>query len=254
MCVEVTAMRWAINFAAVALMAQTVVTAEASMMFIRSVPEEGVWAEWKIESELTSAGVAPRMRLTAGNTFERDGRRFQNIELTGVWEDGGKPVDLKARYEVDLSRLKKGGVPEDAVRVVTAYKKEADDFKEIAPDDPYMAAYRVMFFQLRDVAIQEETVHIAEPASLRGYDLRILTAEANTRHWGSGQAPRSKFKAWVGDEVPFGAAKWETTTVFRASGETVTITITATLEKHGKGAPEQPSLQPSREQPTRKSP
>ncbi len=116
---------------------------KASMAFFRSMPDEGTWAEWRLESTLPfSKGVEPKVRLEAGKLTERDGRRLQVLEFSSTWEDDGKPVKLKATYEVDLATLEKNGYPHGAARLVQAYGESQGALKPLDAKDPRIAVWR----------------------------------------------------------------------------------------------------------------
>jgi hypothetical protein len=223
------------------------VTSEASMVFFRSVPVEGVWAEWTIESNLQSEGVQLRVRLTAGGVVERDGQRCQEISLIGTWEDDGKPVPINARYEVDLEKLKKAGFPRGATRLIAAYKKNGETLQKIGEDDPLRVFYECILLRLGSSSVAKETVKLNTPAHLEKYDLHVLSAKTDTPHLGNaGRA--SSFTAWVAEEVPFGVAKWQMKTQVGFGRDGTEIEMTATLTSTGRTTAGSESLQ----EPTRR--
>jgi len=216
---------------------------KASMAFFRSMPDEGTWAEWRLESSIPfSKGVEPKVRLEAGKVTERDGRRLQVLEFSGTWEDDGKPVKFKGTYEVDLATLEKNGCPHGAVRRVQAYGESQGELKPLDAKDPRIAMYDCAMIELTSIAIEPDSVHLSEPARLKAFDLRLLKAKAKTPFFGEGDAPLSDFQAWVGAAVPFGVAKWTMTTTFAGDAPTV-VKLTATLVDSGRAcsAPTQPA-------------
>jgi hypothetical protein len=207
--------------------------AEASLAFLRSMPSEGTWAEWKIECPgLYSPDIETKIRLTAGPVIEREGKRFQTLDVSGMWIQVDEPAPLKARYEVDLDRLQKDGHARAAARVLEAWFPEKTGLRKLSANDREMMVYRVMMIAISDANAADTPVGLKEePAA--NYELRLLQGKASTGHWGDGDVPKSQFKAWIGDKVPFGVAKWEITT--KMGGEH--FTMTSTLKATGRAAP-----------------
>jgi hypothetical protein len=210
----------------------------ASLVFFRTIPPEGTWAEWQIKSDQASPDNVAKIRLTAGKVIEREQRRYQILELAGVFEAGEKPFKLKASYEVGLDGLKEKGYPSGDAHILTAYKETDGEMQAIKAGDPMLALYEVMFCMLSDVRIDSQTVRLSDPEGLRKCEFKLLKAKVNTKHAGSGQAPTSNFEAWTSDEVPFGVAKWvmKTKLPMDRIGEHIVVVQTATLIDSGDAA------------------
>ncbi len=204
----------------------------SASVYIRSMPAPGTWAEWRFTSDLFSPGVEAKVRLLAGSISTREGRQLQTLSLTGTWEDDSKAHPIKATYEVDRERLKKDGHACDAARVVEAWWPEGEEVVRLAADDPRMVFYKRILYRIEGLRIEKEPTRLDEP-TLREFELKKATGIAETRHFGGGEAPESKFEAWIGDDVPFGAAQWRTTTELPLGRKTVTVVLTAKMSAQG---------------------
>jgi hypothetical protein len=169
--------------------------------------------------------VRKKVRLTSGPIVEKNGKKVQMLELTGTWEGNGKPVPLRARYEVDLDRLRKDG--DAAARAIEGWLPGKDGLRKRSPSDFEMVFYRVRMIQAGEVTVGEKPVHLAEK-SRSAYDVRLLRTTVSTKHFGEGDAPRSGFEVWIGDKVFFGVAKWRMSTVMIGQKIIITGTLTGT--------------------------
>jgi hypothetical protein len=216
----------------------TVAPSHAFTVFFRSMPAEGTWAEWKVEANLGgfSPGVTPKIRLVAGKVVQREQHRYQSLEFSGVWEEDSKPYKLKASYEIDLDRLEKNGHPSGAARLVTAYKDVDGEMRELEPGDPLLALYEGVVMSLSDVRIDPQAVRLDDPEILRKCEFNVLKAKLHIPACGGEKARTGNFKAWIGDDVPFGVAKWvmKRKISMGGIGRSTVAVETATLVDFGK--------------------